>query len=236
MEPIILNIGNTHVQSGRWVDGTIECVSCVSTAFFDPGAYPEDAPMAVACVVPETLEKLKPRKDLFVLDAESVTGVDFSNVDASKIGADRVANAVAAAKFAKLPVIVIDCGTALTIDVIDSGPTFRGGAIAPGRRILRKALGAFTAQLPEIGLDTNNTEAIGKNTIEAIAGGVDTGAIGMVREIVNKMKLELGVEYCQTIAVGGDAEFFCGNILDLSYGGKDFTLRGVALAWESIIK
>jgi len=141
---VLLDIGNTHCRQALAVGDDIREVSCIPTdAFLESqarvgllAALPE-APAAVACVVPEARRVCResfPTRKMFFLSADTVDRPDFSSVDTSTIGADRVANAVAAVHTAGTPVVVADAGTALTTEAVDAAGRFRGGAIAPTLR------------------------------------------------------------------------------------------------------
>ena len=157
----------------------------------------------------------------------------MSLIDKSTLGADRFANAIALVNFANLPAICIDCGTAITFESVDAKNVFRGGAIMPGRMLLRKALNDYTAKLPLAqNFNPKKPSALGRNTLDGITSGCDLGVLGAAQKLIKKMQIELGVEKCQVIATGGDADFFADNLLEISFGGKDFTLRGIVAAWK----
>lgn len=232
MSLFVINVGNTRVQTGRWQDGRVHDFRQVPRADFDSGQLPERTPLAAACVVPEMRVQLAGRP-VFWVGPEIETGLDLSLVDMSTFGADRLANAIALAKFASsLPAICVDCGTAITCEVVDRNRALRGGAIAPGRMLWRHALHAHTAQLPMVGLNQSTPPLIGTNTVDAIRCGVDRGAVGMVKEILAGIRQELGGAEGPCLVTGGDAEFFAGHLPELAFAGIDFTLRGIALAWE----
>jgi len=187
-----------------------------------------------ACLVPavrELLHERYPGRFMFV-SAASYPWIDFSSYDISTLGADRIANAAAAQALDDGAILVLDCGTCITSEAIDAKGTFRGGAILPGRAMLRKSLASFTAQLPEIPMSMQCPSALGQNTAEAIAAGVDLGIIGAVKEIISKTRQAPGLEKCRIIAIGGDAQFFKQNIAGLQQGEANFTLQGISLAKE----
>ena len=105
----------------------------------------------------------------------------------------------------------------------------------PGRILLRKALNDHTAKLPLAQrVDIKSPSALGRNTLDAIVAGCDIGILGAVQKLIKKMQIELGVEECQVVATGGDADFFADNLIEVSSGGKDFTLRGLVAAWKYV--
>jgi type III pantothenate kinase len=234
---LLLNIGNTHVQVALATGDCIEIAQTVPTAeLLAPGGartclklYP-GVPCLAACVVPAAraaLEQAHPERDLRFLEAALVCELDLTLVDASTVGADRLANAIAASASYAPPVIVLDCGTAITTEVVDADRQFRGGAILPGRQLLRRALNRHTGQLPEIPLQDQCPPAIGTATAAAIRAGVDLGVLGSVEKLLAETRSELSVDACPVIAVGGDAPYFVKHISGLTAGPADFTLRGL---------
>ena len=158
--------------------------------------------------------------------------MDLTLIDSSTVGADRLANAVAAMEYDRLPVVVIDFGTAITFEVVDAQRRFAGGAILPGRALLRKALNAGTAQLPLIDRDEDNVPEIGRNTKEAILLGVDRGVTGSVQAVLTSILNTVEGGQATVIGTGGDLGFFKKTIGNMIDGGADFTLRGILRAWK----
>ena len=233
---LLLNIGNTHTQ---WVfadrSGNMHLpVKTVSTSAWqtDLSLLPPvegDCRVWAASVVPSAADRLQTAglyKNLqwVNVSAGEVAGLDFSQMDSSTLGADRIANAAALAAGGKLPASNFDCGTAITLETVLENNVFAGGAIMPGRKLMRAALASGTAALPELPLDLPLPEELGKNTKAAMTLGIDLGAVGMVRELMARSE-SLGVKYM--VASGGDAEFFCRHIPELEAAGNLFTLRGI---------
>ena len=142
---------------------------------------------------------------------------------------------LALAELFPLPGISADCGTALTLEIVDADGVFRGGAIAPGRAMMRRSLAAGTAQLPEIPFSTQLPEHPGSNTVETIRFGVDRGAVGLMRELLSASLPACGKARRPTIvATGGDAPIFA-EALGIRTAPEDFTLRGILRAFLSRI-
>jgi len=225
---LLLDIGNTHTRIARSDGNAIRLLRILPTAELTAADLPEESPVAAASVEPRAAERLSARKIGFVT-AENCGGlIDFSQVDGSTLGADRVANAVAAVELYPLPALVIDCGSAITCELVDERRRFLGGAIAPGRGLQRRILHTGTAQLPEAELAAAVTFRPGRTTLEAIRLGVDAGALGMVRELAEVMRKSLPLR--SVILTGGDAGFFARHFPEWSVAPEDFTLRGVLLA------
>ncbi len=239
-ELLLFNIGNTHTQwvravedpGGRWRWSGSPAYCDTAAWMADLKCLPEaGAAVAVwgACVVPEARRILSSSACydglLHWVDASAAVaaGMDWRLVDTSTLGADRIANAVALLEY-PLPAANFDCGTAVTMEVVLADGVFAGGAIAPGRRLWRKALASGTAALPELELTTEPPAGPGRNTHDALAFGMDRGIVGMVREWMMAVRA-CGVN--TLIVSGGDAPFFSAALPELCAGGGDFTLRGV---------
>ncbi|MBR7106905.1 MAG: type III pantothenate kinase [Lentisphaeria bacterium] len=225
----ILDIGNTHTRIANWDEGKFSSITVVDTAELTAnGCDFLKYPAAAACVCPEIKKLLEPCGINFISALNQQSQVDFSLVDRNTLGADRVANAAALAEFYELPGAVIDCGTAITLELVDENRRFAGGAIAPGRALMRNGLALGTSQLPKSGLLENIPDAPGRNTIDAIGFGVGRGVVGVVRELALAAKEFLPLK--TLILTGGDAGYFRQCLPDAIVPGVEFTLHGVRLA------
>lgn len=144
----------------------------------------------------------------------------------AEVGADRIANAVAAETFYGAPSIVVDFGTATNVDVIDARGYYIGGAIAPGIRISMDALTARAARLASIPLEAP-AAAIGRTTVEAVQSGTVCGAAAMAEGLVARIKRELGEPGARVIATGGLAAMVasCTDVFDVL--DQQLTLKGI---------
>lgn len=227
----VVNAGNSNVQFAIWDGSAVSGLKTAPSASFSASSIPKGTPCAAASVVPE-IERELSLAGAFILNPCVRTGLDLSGMDASTIGADRLANAIALAATGPLPAVCVDCGTAITFEFVDKNRRLLGGAIMPGRMLLRKALKDFTAKLPLVGMEEETPKVPGLNTVDAIRAGVDVGSLGAVREILSRLEAFCQGEPLKKLACGGDAEYFISNIDGLVRAGADFTLRGVAKAWE----
>jgi type III pantothenate kinase len=164
-----------------------------------------------------------------VVEAGIKTGMRIQMDNPREVGADRVANAVAARHLYGGPVIVVDLGTATTFDVVSKEGDYLGGAIAPGMGIAAEALYKHTAQLPQVEL-LPPKRVIGKNTIAAMQSGIVLGYVGLIESIVGRIRQELGEE-ARVVATGGLAEF-AQRIPVIEAINPDLTLVGLRLIHE----
>lgn len=160
--------------------------------------------------------------------------VDFAAYPGREtLGADRVANVVGgAAAFAGKPVLVIDAGTATTLDIVlpavDGGyPRYLGGSIAPGVGTVAAVLHQATAQLPPIRLELP-LRSIGRNTEEAMQSGCVLGYRGLLRELVAEAEKECSCRF-KLLATGGDAALMAQLLPEMTRIDPLLTLRGIAL-------
>ncbi len=227
---ILLNIGNTNTQIGYVEElGSIARIETIPTAELSMAAIPAACHVAAATVVPE-VKQILTGADIFWIKTAANFNVNFDLVDFTTLGSDRIANAAALAAMGALPGMVIDCGTAVTFEIVDADKKFYGGAIAPGRNLMGHALNDYTAQLPLIEFK-NRQNSFGRTTHEAIQLGIDLNFIGGIREFICRIKKQFNGKL-STVAIGGDSQLAVDNIDDIKYGGEDFTLRGIMTLWE----
>ncbi|WP_142847032.1 type III pantothenate kinase [Telmatospirillum sp. J64-1] len=142
-----------------------------------------------------------------------------------EVGADRLVNAVAAHKFYKGPLIVIDFGTATTFDVVDSDGNYCGGAIAPGINLSLEALHSAAAKLPRVAIGRPK-QVIGKATVPAMQSGIFWGYLGLIEGLVARIKAEFGGPMT-VVATGGLAPLFVDATDAIDHLDHDLTLRGL---------
>ena len=145
----------------------------------------------------------------------------------AEVGADRIANAVAAEELYGAPSIVVDFGTATNIDVVDERGYYIGGAIAPGLRISMDALVARAARIASIPLETP-ARAIGRDTTEAVQSGAVLGTAAMVEGRVARLRRELGAPEARVIATGGLASVVADSTDVFDVIDQQLTLKGIA--------
>lgn len=150
--------------------------------------------------------------------------------DDTKVGDDRLLAAAAAWDALRQAVVVVDAGTAITVDFVDGQGTFHGGAIAPGAGLQLRALHEHTAALPRVALaQPDATEIFGRNTGAAMLLGVVEGARGMLQRLVERYAEHYGA-FPMVVATGGDAEtLFSGNEL-VDRIVPELVLMGIAVA------
>jgi type III pantothenate kinase len=157
-------------------------------------------------------------------------GIDYPKPDT--IGPDRLANAVAARHRFGAPVVVLDFGTAVTLDVVNRAGNYAGGIIAPGLAAMTDYLHEKTAMLPRIKIREIKT-SIGKSTEEAMLVGAVHGYRGLVRELIAELKRELKTKRLPVVATGGYARLIASKLPEISAVEPNLTLEGLRLTWEA---
>ena len=194
---------------------------------------------AIASVVPAVEDAfaaaaaLVVRRRPVLIDSESPFGFRIGYQPPSDVGADRLVNAAAAMERFGAPVIVVDFGTAVTLDVLDRHRVYLGGAIAPGLALAAAALARRTAKLPRVALH-RPAEAIGRTTLESLRSGLVFGAAALVAGLLERMFRELG-ERPPVVATGGTAGIVAPHCRYIRETIPDLTLEGIRLVGERMM-
>jgi type III pantothenate kinase len=174
----------------------------------------------------------KSKKTHFV-SHRSPLGIKIFYPTPQKIGADRLANAVAAAHLYPTPIIAIDFGTAVTFDVISAKKEYLGGAIAPGLGAMTEYLHERTALLPYMKLQEPR-RIIGKSTLEAMQVGTVHGYRGLVKEIILQTRKALKTNKITIIATGGYAELIAKGVPEIQSVRPLLTLEGLQIVARNL--
>jgi type III pantothenate kinase len=158
------------------------------------------------------------------------TGLNIHMDVPSQVGSDRIVIAVAALAEYQAPLILMDLGTATTIEVVEPENHYMGGIIFPGVKLSLDALTSRAAQLPGISLDKPK-RVIGKNTVDCMRSGMLYGTAAMIDGLIERMEEELG-HPSTLIATGGMAQFItplCKHSIILE---KDLLLKGLNIIYK----
>ena len=246
---LLLDIGNTNTHLGFARSSRVVRKSSFPTACWNTPDTP--VPLLAAAtgraltgvafcsvvpgVVPAVEKWLKAAKlDSARLTSQSLTGLEFRYPQPETLGADRLANVLAAVRLYHkpgVPLVCIDFGTAVTVDAVDAHGRFIGGIIAPGIAALRDYLREKTAQLPQITL-ARPRRFIGRGTREAMQVGCVRGFEGMMRELIQGARRELGTPPARVIATGGYARLMARSLSEIDVVHPDLALEGLHLFWH----
>lgn len=245
-----ISVGNTRTRIGVFVEGKLAerflltngdwgAMAATLDMAWQQVRDSDDPRVLIATVNP-------PVSDRIVKDALASLGVEVLRCERdvnipigrqldreSIVGEDRLLNAAAAYETLKQACVVVDTGTAITVDFVDGVGTFHGGAIAPGLRMMLSAMQQGTAQLPEIEL-ARPEEPIGHNTAEAMRSGVYHAARGLVHELTEKYA-EIAGGFPPVIVTGGDAELLFEGDERIDRIVPDLTLLGLAATMKKAL-
>ena len=249
---LTIDIGNTNIKIGVYQDERLTAHWRVTTErhrladeylvllhnLFDLGGIDprEIDGCAISCVVPpltgefRTLCRTYFHVEPLMVNATTPTGLRYNVDTPAELGADRIANSLAAFRRYGGPVIVLAFGTATTFDVITADGEYIGGAIAPGIGISADALFRLAAKLYQVEL-VRPPGVIGKYTIHHRQSGVILGYAGLVEGLVNRMQAELGTS-CPVVATGGLAELIAAETEAITTVEPYLTLEGLRLIYE----
>jgi type III pantothenate kinase len=228
---LCLDVGNSQIHGGVFDGDLLRCQFRKSTSalettdelgiFFtavlrENGIDPRSVERVAICsVVPAALYGLRGaaekyfRSEPFVLQAGVRTGLKIKYRSPQEVGADRIANSIAAIqRYPGENLMVVDFGTATTIEVITGAGDYLGGAILPGVGISAAALASHTAKLPRVEIARPET-VLGRSSVESIQSGLFHGHVGAVTHVVSLLTAELFAgNRPRILGTGGFARMF----------------------------
>ncbi|MGC8828178.1 MAG: type III pantothenate kinase [Verrucomicrobiia bacterium] len=249
---ILIDIGNTHTHIGFSNEKRIlRCLDIPTDLFsqrdksnrlFEKTIKPVARTVhgaVIASVSPKTTPVLKSLIKKYysinpvILNHSNAPLTGFNYPKPETLGADRIANAVAAFHIYGAPAIVVDFGTAITVDILNSKGFFEGGVILPGINLMTSYLYEKTALLPQIQF-SRFLKPYGKNTKEAILAGINYGVAGMISHIVQCIIKELNLKKPTVIATGGYGEIMAKRIPLFTEIDKNLTLKGLLITYKNL--
>jgi type III pantothenate kinase len=249
---LCVDIGNTNLVMGMWKDGawrgkwrvrTVrdkmpdEYAILLKGLFSDRGLDMGGVNrVVIASVVPRLKEVFSELSVRYlgvrplIIGPGVKTGLSIRIDNPVELGADLVADAVAAYERVQGPCIIVDFGTATTFSAVSGKGEFMGVSIAPGIEVASDALHRMTAQLPRVSL-TPPPRAIGTNTVHSMQSGLIFGYIGLVERLIRCIREELGGE-AEAIATGGSAGIIAPHTGEISAVDTELTLEGLRIIGE----
>jgi len=249
---LCIDIGNTNMVIGLWNEGNWlaqwrvrtahdkmpdEYAVLLKTLLRDRDYELENVTrVVIASVVPHLKTVFQ---DLFnshlgvkplILGPGVHTGISIRIDNPAELGADLVADAVAAYERLHTTCIIVDFGTATTFSAVSEDGEFLGVSIAPGIEVAAEALARQTAQLPHIRL-IPPPKVIGKNTTHSMQSGLIFGYIGLVEGLIRRIRIELGGK-AVVIATGGLSKVFAPLTDEIKIIDQELTLEGLRIISE----
>ncbi len=249
---LAFDVGNTNVTVGAFRGGDLlgtwrlptrrdttpdELLLQVTGLLLRGGLAPSAVTaVAAACVVPPLAPVLREAAragfgaDCLLVDAAGC-GLPVLYQPPEAVGADRLVNAVAAVHLVGAPAVVVDFGTATTVDAVSAAGAYLGGAIAPGLQVSLAALGGAAALLPRVELRPP-AAGLGGNTADSIRAGLVYGHAGLVDRLVEEVRRSVGG--APVLATGGLAELVVPHCRTEMRQEPDLTLRGIQLVHDRL--
>ena len=248
-----IDVGNTNIHLGLWngsswqlhwrartvIDKMPDEYAVLVRSFLE-GANMDFADISgviISSVVPPLtgafieLTRRYTELDPLIVTHRTKTGIEIQIDQPEQAGADRIVNSAAVAALYGGPAIVIDFGTATTLDVVSAENNYIGGAIAPGIGIAHDALVSRAARLHKIDL-VPPPSPIGSNTIHAMQSGIFWGYIGLVEGLVTRLKAALPDDNARIIATGGLAVLFDTHTDVIDIIAPELTLDGLRVIYD----
>lgn len=173
----------------------------------------------------------------YSVSPEIKTGLVNCYDNPAQVGSDRIVNSVAVSRLYGLPAIIVDFGTATSVEAVDADANYRGGALMPGIYISLGALASRAAKLGDVDLEERTPNAIATNTADSIRSGFIYGYAGAVDSLIRRFKEELGFapdspNEFQIIATGGPAPAIVPHCREIKTLDPDLTLKGLRVLYE----
>ncbi|MBM4298531.1 MAG: type III pantothenate kinase [Deltaproteobacteria bacterium] len=249
---LAIDIGNTNIVFGlyqekrlitHWrlatqAERTADEYGVIITQLVGYAGFAADqvSAIAISCVVPPMLTTAQELAQRFfkleplIVGPGIKTGMPILYESPKDVGADRIVNGIAAYEKYHDSCIIVDFGTATTIDLISKKGEYIGGAIAPGLSIALEALVQRASKLPRIEI-VKPKDVIGRNTVNSIQAGIFFGYVGLVDGIVRRIEKEHGAP-AKVVATGGLAPLVASECASITEVDEFLTLDGLRIIHE----
>ncbi len=257
MNLVAIDIGNTNISVGLFLKGAEQSIKTAGGAETDKVAAnireawekipvskhskegKQDGVVIASSVKPVWTEMVRKiveeelQTKLLIIGENIPFPIDMAIENSIKVGTDRIVAAAAAYSVVGDAVVVLQVGTAVTIDLVDENGVFKGGVIAPGFEASSQALKDSTAQLPKIQIH-KPAEVYGKNTTEAINSGLYYSAIATLQEMIRRYAEILG-RWPQTVLTGSGAALIKDDCEFIDSYVPNLVVKGIAFAYRKYL-
>ena len=238
---LMIDMGNTKTKYAYFVDGYIkEKGSCkpddTSKIIYDYSGKVKNIMLSSVRPIPESILSKPKNRSCRLIVLSSNIEMPFKSLykTPKTIGADRLALVAGAVfGFSNKPVLIIDAGTCITFDFVDSKTKYLGGSISPGLQMRLNALSNQTSALPSVRL-SEPQDLIGRSTEESILSGVVNGAIKEIDGTIDAYKKRY--PKAMVVITGGDASFFDKKLKNSIFADEDILLKGMYFIQKTICK
>ncbi|MDD6024577.1 MAG: type III pantothenate kinase [Oscillospiraceae bacterium] len=252
---LTIDIGNTNMVFGIFQEekmvgsfrlstkstATSDEIGILAVAYFERFGYKTEDVKAciIASVVPQVMYSITSAiikyfgVEPLVVGTDVDAGLQFDPrcYETGRLGVDRAVNCIAAIKKYGAPFIILDFGTATTLDAVNAENIYVGGTIGPGLRVSLDALVSKTAMLPRVELQMPET-ILGRNTVEQIQAGVVGGYVGDMEYLIRRAIRELGCEDVKVIATGGLSRLIAQETDLIAIVDSSLTMDGLRMIYD----
>jgi type III pantothenate kinase len=252
---LTIDIGNTNMVFGIFKGeellgsfrlstnstATSDEMGILAVAYFERFGYRAEDVKAciIGSVVPQVMYSITSAIIKYFGVAPLVVGTDVDAglkfdlrcYESGRLGTDRAVNCIAAIKKYGAPFLIIDFGTATTIDAVGPDGIYMGGTIGPGLQVSLDALVSRTAMLPRVELQMPPT-VLGRNTIEQIQAGVVGGYVGNMAYLIRRVIQEMNCPDVKVIATGGLSRMIAQQTDEIGIVDTQLTLDGLRMIYD----
>lgn len=252
---LTIDIGNTNMVFGIFKETemvgsfristnsttTSDEIGIMAVAYFNRFGYAVEEVKAciIGSVVPQVMYSITSAIIKYfgvaplVVGTDVDAGLEFDNrcYESGKLGTDRAINCIAALEKYGAPFMIVDFGTATTIDAVGPDGKYMGGTIGPGLQVSLDALVSRTAMLPRVELQMPET-VLGRNTVEQIQVGVVGGYVGNMEYLIRHTIKEMGCDNIKVIATGGLSKMIAQQTDVITHVDAGLTMEGLQLIFS----
>lgn len=230
---LVIDIGNTRVKVGLFEKNELiqhfifeSTNELIARKLFEKYSIENCLIASVINEIESFISEIKIKTNVIVFTNETPIPIKNLYQSAHTLGSDRLAAAIGGnASTPNENILVIDAGTCIKYNFVNSNNEYIGGGISPGLQMRFKALHTFTARLPLLKVDENFNSLIGKTSEESILSGVELGAFNEVKGFIEEYNSQFN--NLKVFLTGGDTEFFAKRLKNRIFADQNLILKGL---------